>query len=99
MAEQPAPRAIGWQLHAAEIAAMDTRDAVVTREALIDEGVVGIEQVEDAAVLVHDGIKQHLGFAAERLPQAVVEVLRVSLHPVELAKVEPLAGEVLNQLM
>ena len=51
LAEQAAARVV-VQRHAAEIAAEDVRDAVVPRQPLVDEGVVGRHQIEHAAVLV-----------------------------------------------
>ena len=59
---------------APEVAAVDVRNAVVLREPLVDERVVRAQQIEHAAVLVHDALEEQLRFAAERLPQVVVEV-------------------------
>ena len=46
--EQAAARLVG-ERDAAELAPVDVRDAVVLRQPLVDEGVVGRQQVEDAA--------------------------------------------------
>ena len=48
VAEQAAARLVGHR-HAAEVAAGHARDAVVARQALVDERVVGRQQVEHAA--------------------------------------------------
>ncbi len=60
MAEQAAARVAG-KLDAAEAAAADVRDAVVPRQPLVDERVVGVEQVDDAAVLAQHAAEQQLG--------------------------------------
>ena len=67
-------RAFVGQRHAAEMAAVHVRDAVVPRQPLVDERVVRRQQIEDAAVLAHDAVEEQLGLAPERLPQVVVEV-------------------------
>ena len=49
-------------------------NAVVQRQPLVDERVVGGQQVEHAAVLAQDAVDEQLDLAAERLAQAVVEI-------------------------
>ena len=46
----------------------------MSRQPLVDERVVGRQQIEHAAVLAHDALEEQLGLAPERLPQVVVEV-------------------------
>ena len=58
------------QRHAAELAAVDVRNPVVARQPLVDERVVGVEQVEDAAVFAHDALEEQLRLGAERLRAA-----------------------------
>ena len=63
------------------------------RQPLVDERVVGAQQVERAAILAHDALEEELGLAAERLPQRVVEVREDALHRhdgVEVAQEQPL---------
>ncbi len=64
MAEQAAARAIGRQRHAAEVIALDVRQAVEPRDALVDERVVGAQQIERAAVLLHDAAEEELASRA-----------------------------------
>ena len=83
--------------HAPEVAAVHVRDAVVPREPLVDERVVGVHQVEHAAVLAHDAAEEQLGLALEGLAQVVVEVgedEQVRIPVAQLAQEQPLAGEV-----
>ena len=56
-------RASSVERHAAELAAVDVRHAVVLRQPLVDERVVGGQQVEHVAVLAHDAGEEELGLA------------------------------------
>src|SRR5689334_20653578 len=69
LTEEPAARAVRRQLDAPEVAAVYVSDAVVTCEPLVDEGVVGVEQIDQASILANDGAEEQLGLAAERLTQ------------------------------
>ncbi len=62
------------ELDAAEFAALDSRNAVEPRQPVVDEGVVGGEQIEDAAVFLHQAGEQQLDFLTEGLAQVVIEV-------------------------
>ncbi len=69
-------------------------------EPLIQERIVGIQQVEHAAILADDALEEHLRLALEGHAQIVVEVeqqLRTRLQPGHVADVQPLAGEVVDQ--
>jgi hypothetical protein len=46
----------------------------VLRQTLVDERVVGGQQIEDAAILAQDALEEQLGLALETLPQLVVPV-------------------------
>ena len=100
MAEQAEPVRIG-ELHLAEARAVDAGDAVVPRQPLVDERVVGAQQLQRAAVLAQDVREEQLGFAAEGLADVVVEVREhqdVGLDlRFEVAQLQPLAGEVADQ--
>ena len=48
--------------HAAELRAVDVRDAVVLGQALIQERVVGVQQIEQAAVLADDAVDEQRRF-------------------------------------
>ena len=88
------------ELHAPEVAALDVRDPVVLRQPLVDEGVVGIEQIQDAAVLAQDAVEEQLRLLDEGLAQVVVEIRIVRddrLVSLEAAQIEPLPREVLRE--
>ena len=96
--EQPAP--VPAHRHPAEVASLHVGNAVVPRESIVDERVVGVEQVEDAAVLAHDALEEQLRLAAERLPQPVVEVGEEHLRRprrLQVPELQPLADEVVGQ--
>ena len=68
------PRRYSRHVDAAERRAGHVRDAVVPGDPLVDERVVGGQQVEHAAVLAHDAVEEQLGLAHERLAERAVEV-------------------------
>ena len=70
------------------------------RQTLIQERVVGAEQVEHVAIFAQDALEEQLRFAAQGLPQVVVEIgkqPRVRRDRREIAEVEPLLREVVDQ--
>ena len=68
---------------------------------LVQEREVGVEQVEHAAILADHRREEQLGFARHRLPQTLVEIGKQAIVGVldrdEVAQVEPLPGEILDQ--
>ena len=75
LAQQPAAAVeVRAEPPAAEMRAVDVRDAVVLRQSLVQERVVGGHQVDDVAVLAEHALEQQLGLARERLAQLVVPV-------------------------
>ena len=69
----------------------------MARQPFVDERIVRPQQVEHAAVLSHDAVDEQLRLPPECLLQAVVEVREQTvvgpLH-IQIAKIQPLAGEV-----
>ena len=63
LAENAAAR-IG-QRDAPEFVAGDVGDAVVPGDALVDEGIVGRQQVGDAAIVAHEAVEEELGLLAQ----------------------------------
>ena len=64
--------------HATEVAAVHVRNPVVPRQALVDERVVGVQQVEDAAVLAHDALEEELRLRRNACAELVVEIREVA---------------------
>ena len=61
--------------HAAELTAVHVRNAVVPRQPLVDERVVGRQQLEHAAVVAQDWLSRNSSVSRRnRLPQVVVEI-------------------------
>ena len=99
MTEQAAARRL-VERDAAEVAAPDSGYAVVAGEPLVDERVVGREQVEDAPVLAQHAVEEQLRLAAERLAEPFAEVgenVLVRLHGGGVPQRQPLAGEVARE--
>src|SRR5262249_35864975 len=72
LTEQPATIGIGDR-HATEITACDVRYAVEARQPLVEKRVVGAKQIDNVVILTDDAVEEELGFAAHRLPQALVD--------------------------
>ena len=71
----------------------------MTRQPLVQERELAVEEVEDAAILAHDRGDEQLGLPAHRRAQVVVEVgelLAIRGRGLERAHLQPLAGEVLT---
>ena len=66
----------------------------------VDERVIGREQIDHAAIFVHDAVEEQLRLAPERLPQGAVEVreqIHDRFHRRHPAYVQPLPREVFDQ--
>ena len=88
------------QAHFAQLAARDSGDAIVFRQPLVEKGPVRMDELRHAAVRAQDFVEEQLRLARHGPEQKVVEfavALRVRRGGVELAQVEPLAGEVLGE--
>ena len=95
MAEQPSPRVVGVG-HPTEVRSGNIRDAVVFCEAFVDERIVGREQLEHAAVFVHQTDEEQLRFAQHRLLELVMEVgvlADVRMDLLQVLQPEPLGRE------
>lgn len=83
-----------------EFVAGDAGDAVVAGEGFVEVGEVGVDEVEDAAVVADDGFDEQGGLAEHVVAEGVVELgeeFGVGGEEFEIAKLEPLAGEVLDE--
>ncbi len=97
--EKPLSSIVG-ERHPPELTAVHIRDAVVSGQTLVDERVVGGQQIDHVTVFAHDAVEEQLGLAQERLSQVVVEVgkrLGVRDNAPKIAELQPLAGEVGDQ--
>ena len=67
---------------------------------LVQERVIGVQQVDHAAILADDALEEQLRLPLEGLAQVVVEVeqhFRTRLMHGHIADEQPLAGEVLDE--
>src|SRR5262245_52160769 len=82
------------------MAALDIRDAVVTRQPLVEKGVFRSEQLDRTSILANDTAEEQLGLTLERDTQGIVESsdIRVAGPDVlEISEQQPLGSEVLRQ--
>ena len=99
--EQATPHLkIGRQFNAPEVAAIDVRDAIVLCQAFVHKGVIGIQQIDYAAVFVHDAADEEVHLLQHRRPKIVVEV-RIQrcrrLHGLQRTQHEPLGCKIGDQ--
>ena len=84
----------------AEPVAVDTGNAVVGGESLVDERVIGAEQLDDTAIAPHDAFDEQLRLSCEGRSEILVERRerdRVRCHVRDVAQQEPLPNEVVDQ--
>ncbi len=75
-------------------------DAVERGQAMVQEGVVGGEEIGDGTVIANDGLKEELGFllhVAAQFGSEFRELRGIGLEAFEVARLEPLAAEVFDQ--
>ncbi len=72
--QQPAALIVVGQRDPPETAAVDPGNAVVPRQPFVDERVVGVQEIDDAAILADGAADKQLGFPLEGLQQAEVVV-------------------------
>ena len=100
MPQQAAAGAARGQRHPPEPAPRHPGHAVVPGQALVQERVVGGDEVEGAAVLAHDALEEELGLAAQGPAQGLVEVGEddeVGRDRGQVAQVQPLGREARHQ--
>ena len=98
MSEESAAIGVG-ERHAAEVRAVHAWNAVVFRQPLVDEGVVGRQQIEEAAIVAEDARDEERRLGEEGAAQRFVEreQHRIRLHRLDVSQVQPLTREVRHQ--
>ena len=95
LAEEPATRVVGIR-HASELIARHALKTIMTRQALVDERVVGSIEIEDAAILAHEAVEEQFRLAAHRGGEVVVEIrieVRIGMNLLDVLQSQPLRGE------
>ena len=90
----------GGELDAAEVRPLDACDAVMFGQALIEEGVAGVEELAERAILAQDGVEEEAGLLLHGVAQLgtpIGELLGIGFDHVEVAQFQPLAGEVIGE--
>ena len=88
------------QSHFTVTVAVDAGDIIVARKPLVDEGIVGAQQLKQAPVRTDLIVDEQLCLTLEGLPQVLVELRKsggIGIDSVEIAQIEPLADEVLDE--
>ena len=100
MPEQASARAVVRPGDTPEVAALHSADAVMQRQSLVQERVIGPQQIKRAAILAQDAFEEQFCLAAKSLPQGIVEIGKVigrRSRERDVAQEQPLSGEVLNE--
>ena len=100
MPEQAAAVILVGELHAAEMTAVHVADAVVPGQPLVEEAVMGREQLGDAVIPAHLIVEELLGLGDERGTQVVVPVregVGVGLRQLDVPQEQPLRREVRDE--
>ena len=83
-----------------EFLTCDTGDSIKPREPLIKKTIVGVKEVEHAAVPANDVLGEELGFAPHGIAKAFIEIRKafaIGPYDVNIAELKPLASKVLDQ--
>ena len=99
MPEQTAARRIR-ERHAAEAIPVYARDPVVPRQSLVDERVVGAQEIHHAAILAKLVLDEQFRLTLERRAKVLVELrkqLDVGPHVPDVAQLQPLIHEVVDE--
>ena len=94
------PRSFPGKRHPPKIAAVDAGDSVVAGQAFIHERVIGVDQLQNAAVFADDVLEKQRAFAFEGIAQRVVELRilhRIRMPLRDVPQMQPLSGEVVEQ--
>lgn len=79
-----------------ELVSDDAGDPIVTGQSFVHEGVVAVEQLEQASVLANQRVEEELRLATHRIPEPVVELwvaTGIGVDHVEAREPESLRGE------
>ncbi len=88
------------QLHPAQLGPRHVGNPVMPRQALVDEGILPVDEVQNAAVFANHVGDERLGLAPHREPQIVFEIreaLPVARDRLQRPELQPLPAEVLGQ--
>ena len=99
LTEQPATPVVA-ERHPAETAAGYPWDLIVPGKALVQERVVGPQQLQDARVLAQLALDEELCFSLERFAKIFVEFgkqVRIRRHAAHIAQHQPLSEEIRDQ--
>jgi hypothetical protein len=71
--KQPSARSV-VDCDAPEIAAVNIRNSVMLRKALVDKCVICVQNIENIAIFSNNALEQKLGLSLECLPQVIVKI-------------------------
>ena len=94
------PALVTGELNPPEVSALDTGMPVMTGQSLVEESVVGVQKIDQAAVILQYRTEEELRFATHGLSQRFVKVgkpVRVGLSALQIPQLQPLPGKIFHQ--
>ena len=100
LGQEPAAAAV-FQRNLFEVVLVDLVETVMFREVVVDEGVVGAEELAHRAVLLQHVLEDHEGLGGEGVLKGVIveglELLLIRRQQRDVLEVQPLAQEVVDE--
>ena len=85
--------------HQAELVTIHIGDVIVFGEPFVEEGESAVDEIEDAPVVMNHGFKEQLRLLFHGAAEIFIErgeSVRVGFNAVQIAQLQPLAGEIIH---
>ena len=97
MAEQAAARTVRWQWYPPHVIATYSGNSIVSRQILVQPGVIGVEKSQDAEITGQHIGEQQFGLAPKSLAQLAAEGRILRQRRVQFAQPQPLRSKIVHQ--
>ena len=98
--QNPAAAIGAAHIHPPELRTGHPVHAIEARHPLIQERVLGVQQIQQTSVLPHQVLKKQLRLPAHRKPQTVIKIRKlfnVRLQDIHIFKLQPLPHEIFDE--
>jgi hypothetical protein len=73
------------------------RNAIVSRETFVHEGVIGVEYGENISIFPNNALEEQFCFASKSLSKIVIEFLGVWSCRRQVSQIKPLPAEIVDE--